>query len=76
MRGEGTRGGGGELVKSIDMRGVRFRDWSGSVAIMHERGGWVGVPVEGSSAVEELQVKWGCGLAVDFAAWASLHGHG
>ncbi len=38
-------------------------------------GGVWGVPVEGSGAVEELEVEGGCGLAVDFSAGAGLHGH-
>lgn len=33
------------------------------------------VPVEGSGAVEELEVEGGGGLAVHFSAGAGLHGH-
>ncbi len=39
-----------------------------------ESGEWR-IPVEGSGAVEELEVEGGRGLAVDFSAGAGLHGH-
>ncbi len=54
------------------------REWGKGGGMGEEWGGEWGtgrIPVEGSGAVEELEVEGGRGLTVDFSAGAGLHGH-
>lgn len=64
---------GVERGKSVRLEKRGGRDLAGGILFWGHRGGEL--LVEGSGAVEELEVEGGGGLAVHFPSGAGLHGH-